>query len=95
MDAISNMEFDYVASGHYANVIHPSADQMEKPSVLELSKDMVSTNGCIGLYFILPYPIGSINHNLLNFNISQSIVFVLTFAYILCMTVSDAISNST
>ncbi|XP_022985745.1 uncharacterized protein LOC111483706 [Cucurbita maxima] len=41
MDAISNMEFDYVASGHYANVIHPSADQMDKPSVLELSKDMV------------------------------------------------------
>ncbi|KAG6570391.1 hypothetical protein SDJN03_29306, partial [Cucurbita argyrosperma subsp. sororia] len=41
MDAISNMEFNYVASGHYANVIHPSADQMEKPSVLELSKDMV------------------------------------------------------
>lgn len=57
MDAISNMEFDYVASGHYANVIHPSADQMDKPSVLELSKDMVSTNDCIGLPFNLPYPI--------------------------------------
>ena len=42
MDAISSMEFDYVASGHYANVVHPkAADQMDKPSVLELSKDMV------------------------------------------------------
>ncbi|RYR74870.1 hypothetical protein Ahy_A02g009581 isoform E [Arachis hypogaea] len=35
------MGFDYVASGHYANVIHPCADQMEEPSVLELSQDMV------------------------------------------------------
>ncbi|KAJ9164361.1 hypothetical protein P3X46_023944 [Hevea brasiliensis] len=41
MDAINSMEFDFVASGHYANVIHPSADQINKPSVLELSKDMV------------------------------------------------------
>ena len=40
MDAISSMDFDYVASGHYANVIHPFADQI-KPSVLELSQDMV------------------------------------------------------
>ena len=42
MDAINNMEFDYVASGHYAHVIHPVLDQIDKPSVLELSKDMVS-----------------------------------------------------
>ncbi|XP_002513510.2 tRNA-specific 2-thiouridylase MnmA [Ricinus communis] len=41
MDAINNMEFDYVASGHYAKVIHPSADEINQPSVLELSKDMV------------------------------------------------------
>lgn len=41
MDAISSMGFDYVASGHYANVIHPYADQMDEPSVLELSQDMV------------------------------------------------------
>ncbi|KAL4381762.1 hypothetical protein AHAS_Ahas04G0165900 [Arachis hypogaea] len=41
LDAISGMGFDYVASGHYANVIHPCADQMEEPSVLELSQDMV------------------------------------------------------
>lgn len=41
IDAISSMEFDYVASGHYANVVHSFTDQMDKPSVLELSKDMV------------------------------------------------------
>ncbi|KAK9273011.1 hypothetical protein L1049_017818 [Liquidambar formosana] len=41
MDAISSMKFDYVASGHYANVIHSFTDQADKPSVLELSKDMV------------------------------------------------------
>lgn len=42
MDAISGMAFDYVASGHYANIIQPPADQLNKPSVLELSNDMVS-----------------------------------------------------
>ncbi|GAB4856045.1 hypothetical protein Ancab_024684 [Ancistrocladus abbreviatus] len=41
MDAISSMDFDYVASGHYANVIHPSPDEMDKPSILELSKDRI------------------------------------------------------
>ncbi|KAK4608388.1 hypothetical protein RGQ29_001983 [Quercus rubra] len=41
MDAISSMKFDYVASGHYAKIIHSSTDQMDNPSVLELSKDMV------------------------------------------------------
>lgn len=41
MDAISGMGFDYVASGHYANVVHPVADQIDEPSVLELSQDMV------------------------------------------------------
>ncbi|KAH7864943.1 hypothetical protein Vadar_000200 [Vaccinium darrowii] len=41
MDAISGMAFDYVASGHYANIIQPPADQLNKPSVLELSNDMV------------------------------------------------------
>lgn len=69
MDAISNMEFDYVASGHYANVIHPSADQMDKPSVLELSKDMVSGNDCTDISFNLTCPLGSIGYSLLNFNI--------------------------
>uniref|UniRef100_A0A2P2KQB8 tRNA-5-taurinomethyluridine 2-sulfurtransferase n=1 Tax=Rhizophora mucronata TaxID=61149 RepID=A0A2P2KQB8_RHIMU len=42
MDAISSLEFDYVASGHYANVIHPSADQSDRISILELSNDMVT-----------------------------------------------------
>lgn len=41
MDAISSFKYDYIASGHYANVIHPSTDQIDEPSVLELSKDMV------------------------------------------------------
>ncbi|KAJ0084633.1 hypothetical protein Patl1_29761 [Pistacia atlantica] len=40
MDAINSLEFDYVASGHYANVVHSAADQMDELSVLELSKDM-------------------------------------------------------
>ncbi|WCJ36897.1 tRNA-specific 2-thiouridylase MnmA [Euphorbia peplus] len=40
MDAINDMEFDFVASGHYANVIHPSPATNE-PSILELSKDAV------------------------------------------------------
>lgn len=41
MDAISSMDFDYVASGHYANVVHPSGGEVNKDSVLELSRDMV------------------------------------------------------
>ncbi|KAM7528943.1 hypothetical protein LguiB_032353 [Lonicera macranthoides] len=41
MDAISSMKFDFVASGHYAKVVHASKAQMNDPSVLELSKDMI------------------------------------------------------
>lgn len=41
LDAIGGMGFDYVASGHYASVSHPLEDQMDEPSVLELSQDMV------------------------------------------------------
>lgn len=41
MDAVSSMKFDYIASGHYANVIHPSPDEPDKTSTLELSKDMI------------------------------------------------------
>ncbi|KAJ8547484.1 hypothetical protein K7X08_011070 [Anisodus acutangulus] len=41
MDAISGMEFDFVASGHYAKIVHASIVQLDEPSVLELSKDMV------------------------------------------------------
>ncbi|XP_047322774.1 tRNA-specific 2-thiouridylase MnmA [Impatiens glandulifera] len=40
MDAISSMKFDYIASGHYANVVH-SFEEEKKPSILELSNDMV------------------------------------------------------
>ncbi|XP_019099477.1 PREDICTED: uncharacterized protein LOC104742640 [Camelina sativa] len=41
MDAISDMKYDYVASGHYAKVVHPPADQNDSSSVLELSQDIV------------------------------------------------------
>ncbi|CAH9090328.1 unnamed protein product [Cuscuta epithymum] len=41
MDTISGMEFDFVASGHYAKIVHASSDQPLQPSVLELSKDVV------------------------------------------------------
>ncbi|KAL3359288.1 hypothetical protein AABB24_016049 [Solanum stoloniferum] len=41
MDAISGMEFDFVASGHYAKIVHASTAQLDEPSILELSKDMV------------------------------------------------------
>lgn len=41
MDAISGMTFDYIASGHYAMVVHPNSDKSDEPSALRLSKDMV------------------------------------------------------
>ncbi|CAH1454550.1 unnamed protein product [Lactuca virosa] len=41
MDAISNMDFEFVASGHYAKVIHPLTDETNELSFLQLSKDMV------------------------------------------------------
>ncbi|KAG2328502.1 hypothetical protein Bca52824_011230 [Brassica carinata] len=41
MDAISDIDYDYIASGHYAKVVHPPADQSDSSSVLELSQDMV------------------------------------------------------
>ena len=41
MDAINNMDYDYIASWHYSNLVHPSADQSNKASILELSKDTV------------------------------------------------------
>ncbi|CAN1856714.1 tRNA-specific 2-thiouridylase MnmA [Linum perenne] len=41
LDAVNGMGFDYIASGHYARVVHPSSDHVHQPSVLELSKDMV------------------------------------------------------
>ncbi|CAH2051705.1 unnamed protein product [Thlaspi arvense] len=38
MDAISDMEYDYIASGHYAKVVH---HQNDSSSLLQLSQDMV------------------------------------------------------
>ncbi|XP_044472885.1 tRNA-specific 2-thiouridylase MnmA [Mangifera indica] len=69
MDTINSLEFDYVASGHYANVVHSAADQMDELSVLELSKDMVKDQ----TYFLshlsqaqlkrLIFPLGSMQKN--------------------------------
>lgn len=39
VDAIGGMKFDFIASGHYAKVVHP--DSGDEHSTLELSKDMV------------------------------------------------------
>ena len=55
MDAISSMKFDYVASGHYAKIIHSSTDQMDNPSVLELSKDMVPSRDITEFYYSLSF----------------------------------------
>ncbi|KAL3620399.1 hypothetical protein CASFOL_035311 [Castilleja foliolosa] len=41
VDAIRGMKFDFIASGHYAKVVHPDSDNKEEPSTLKLSKDMV------------------------------------------------------
>lgn len=41
MDAISGMAFDFIASGHYAMVVHPNSDKRDEPSALRLSKDVV------------------------------------------------------
>lgn len=46
MDAISNMGFDFVASGHYAKVIHEFTEQTSGLSVLQLSEDMVYLKNC-------------------------------------------------
>ncbi|XP_024021295.1 uncharacterized protein LOC21409575 [Morus notabilis] len=40
MDAISSREFDYIASGHYANVVSFTNERGDA-SVLELSQDMI------------------------------------------------------
>ncbi|KZV34001.1 mitochondrial tRNA-specific 2-thiouridylase 1-like [Dorcoceras hygrometricum] len=41
VDAIVGRRFDFVASGHYAKVVHPDIGSKDEPSTLELSKDMV------------------------------------------------------
>ncbi|KAI3414779.1 tRNA-5-taurinomethyluridine 2-sulfurtransferase [Psidium guajava] len=40
MDAISSMEYDFIASGHYAKVVH-SSNHIDNASELKLSEDMV------------------------------------------------------
>ncbi|CAL1409546.1 unnamed protein product [Linum trigynum] len=42
------MGFNYIASGHYASLIHPSSNELNKASVLELSKDLVKDQ----IYFL-------------------------------------------
>ncbi|VAI09407.1 unnamed protein product [Triticum turgidum subsp. durum] len=39
LEAIENLGFDYIASGHYAHVVHPPVENAEEPLVLQLSKD--------------------------------------------------------
>ncbi|XP_058073617.1 uncharacterized protein LOC131222525 isoform X2 [Magnolia sinica] len=78
MDIISSMEFDYVASGHYAHVIHSSPEQDDGSSVLELSNDTVKDQ----TYFLshlsqdqlkrLLFPLGCISK--LSINRSSSLV---------------------
>ncbi|CAH1454544.1 unnamed protein product [Lactuca virosa] len=41
MDAISNMDFEFVASRHYAKVIHHLTDETNELLFLQLSKDTV------------------------------------------------------
>ena len=41
LEAIENLGFDYIASGHYAYVVHPSVENTDAPSLLLLSKDKV------------------------------------------------------
>lgn len=53
MDAISEMEFDFVASGHYAKIVHASSDQPHEPSVLELSKIWYAFDAYIPFYELL------------------------------------------
>jgi tRNA-5-taurinomethyluridine 2-sulfurtransferase len=41
LEAIENLGFDYISSGHYAHVTHQSSENAKEPSVLQLSKDRV------------------------------------------------------
>ncbi|XP_073318064.1 uncharacterized protein [Primulina huaijiensis] len=41
VDAVGGRKFDFVASGHYAKVVHPDSCSKDEPSTLELSKYMV------------------------------------------------------
>lgn len=41
VDAVRGMDFNFIASGHYAMVVHPNSGNKDEPSTLRLSKDMV------------------------------------------------------
>ncbi|XP_078177776.1 tRNA (5-methylaminomethyl-2-thiouridylate)-methyltransferase isoform X1 [Carex rostrata] len=41
LEAVKKMEFDYIASGHYAHVVHSSPENPSGLSILKLSRDMV------------------------------------------------------
>jgi tRNA-5-taurinomethyluridine 2-sulfurtransferase len=41
LQAVEKMEFDYIASGHYAHVVHSSPENPHGLSMLKLSQDMV------------------------------------------------------
>lgn len=41
VDAISDMKFDFIASGHYAMVVHSDRGNKDEPSTLKLSRDTV------------------------------------------------------
>ncbi|KAK6138335.1 hypothetical protein DH2020_027919 [Rehmannia glutinosa] len=41
VDAIGGMKFDFIASGHYAKVVHPDSGYKDEPCTLKLSQDMV------------------------------------------------------
>jgi tRNA-specific 2-thiouridylase len=41
LEAVQKMEFDYIASGHYAHVVHSSPENPCGLSMLKLSRDMV------------------------------------------------------
>lgn len=52
LEAIENLGFDYIASGHYAHVVHPPFENAEGPSVLQLSKDEVLYNSLLSFNVI-------------------------------------------
>lgn len=54
LEAIGGMKFDYVASGHYAHVIHSSLEQRDGPSILKLSKDMVPESYIFQPFLFVP-----------------------------------------
>lgn len=41
LQAVQKMDFDYIASGHYAHAVHSSPENPSGLSMLKLSRDMV------------------------------------------------------